>query len=79
MSGEVENGQLVTIVPLAMSPVVGSVVLCCITKFAPELGLMKRYYLHKVSAITEGRYQISNSKGVETGWVTLKDIFGVVQ
>jgi hypothetical protein len=34
-------------------------------------------YLHLVSAIKNGRFQISNNKGHVNGWVGLDNIYGI--
>lgn len=36
------------------------------------------YYTHKIKAIKDSRYQISNNKGRINGWIGRKQIFGKV-
>ena len=36
------------------------------------------YYTHKISAIKENQYQISNNRGFVNGWITRDKIFGKV-
>lgn len=69
MSGKIESGQLVTVVPMDREPVVGDIVLC-------KVG--GREYLHLVTAARHGQYQISNNKGFINGWVTASKIYGRV-
>lgn len=66
MKGRVESGQLVTAAP-AGEIAVGDVVLCRVRG---------KEYLHLVSAIRDGRYQISNNRGHINGWVGRDAIFG---
>lgn len=75
MTGLVNDGDECRVIPMDDVTVlrVGSVVLCRVNA---------HHYLHKVTAIKpEGKaysYQISNNKGRINGWISLKDIFGVV-
>lgn len=72
MAGRVEDGELVTVLPLSPSDVlrVGDVVLCKVRG---------RQYLHLIKA-TRGknppRYQIGNNRGGINGWVGRSAIFG---
>lgn len=60
MSGKIENGQLVTVTPLAQHVLkIGDIVLCKVN------GVQ---YLHLVKAISGGRVQIGNNKGRINGW-----------
>ena len=69
MSGKIESGQLVTIVPLAdRVPRVGDIVLCKVNG---------AQYLHLVKAISGERFQIGNNRGRINGWTSRKNIFGV--
>lgn len=36
------------------------------------------YYLHKITAVKNGRYQISNNHGHVNGWVGIENVFGKV-
>lgn len=69
MSGRIESGQLVTVVPSAgrLPPLVGDIVLC--TVFGSQ-------YLHLVKAVDGDRYQIGNNKGRINGWT--RRIHGLV-
>jgi len=69
MSGRIESGQRVTVVPLAeRMPRVGDIVLCKVNG---------TQYLHLVKAISGERYQIGNSRGRINGWTSLQNIFGI--
>jgi len=69
MTGRVEDGQLVTVVPL--SPLddlkVGDVVLCKVRG---------NQYLHLVKAVDGDRVLIGNNRGGTNGWTPRKQIFG---
>lgn len=66
MSGKIESGQLCTISPVDQSSlVVGDIVLCKVNG---------THYLHLISAIMDGRFQISNNKNRVNGWT--KAIYG---
>jgi hypothetical protein len=68
MSGRIESGQLVTVVPVdAALLAVGDIVLCKVRG---------NQYLHLVSAIRGHRYQISNNRGYVNGWIGAHAIFG---
>lgn len=70
MTGKVNSGQLVTVIPPPETIEVGSVVLCKV---------QGKQYLHLVSAVgQDGRYQISNNKGHVNGWCTKANVFGLV-
>lgn len=69
MTGKVDDGDLVTIVPLNESIELdkGDVVLCRVKG---------NDYLHLIKAISDGRYLIGNNRGGINGWVTRNSIFG---
>ncbi len=70
MTGRVNDGQLVTVAPLAETRlVVGDIVLC-------KIGGSQ--YLHLVKAVQGERYQIGNNRGGVNGWVTRRQIYGVL-
>ncbi len=58
MSGIIESGQLVTVVP-HKEYAVGDAVLCRVSG---------NWYLHLIKAIKDGRYQIGNNRGGINGW-----------
>ena len=69
MQGRVEPRDIVTIEPVTDHTKLeeGDVVLC-------KVG--KSQYLHLVTAVAGGRFQISNNKGHVNGWVGANGIFG---
>lgn len=68
MTGKVDDGDLVTVQPVAPESLeVGDVVLCKVHG---------TYYLHLITAKDGQRFQISNNKGNVNGWT--KTIFGKV-
>lgn len=68
MTGKVDDGDLVTVQPVAPEALeVGDVVLCKVHG---------TYYLHLITAKDGQRWQISNNKGHVNGWT--KTIFGKV-
>src|SRR5437868_2754701 len=67
MTGIVDNGDLVTIVPLDSDPRRGDVVLCVVGK-AP--------FLHLVVGTRDGKYLIGNNRGKINGWVDRSNIHG---
>jgi phage repressor protein C with HTH and peptisase S24 domain len=71
MQPRIENGQLVTVVPIGTQTIkLGDIVLCKVDG---------KQWLHLVSAIgSDGRYQISNNKGHVNGWCMPQNVFGVV-
>ena len=70
MSGRIENGQLVTVVPLGdRRPVIGDIVLCKVN------GMQ---YLHLIKAVSGERFQIGNNRGRINGWTSRRNIFGIV-
>ena len=70
MTGRIESGQLVTVLPSANGFSVGDAVLCKVSG---------NQYLHLVLAVgSDGRYQIGNNKGGINGWCTADSVYGVV-
>lgn len=69
MTGKIESGQLVTVIPFNGQVWAGQIVLCRVAG---------SQYLHLVTAIGEDSVQISNNKGRVNGWTKLKNIYGVV-
>ena len=76
MTGKINNGQLVTVVPIVplLSEIdVGVIVLCKVNH---------SQYLHLVKNIdtktTTLRYLIGNNKGGINGWITARGIYGRV-
>ena len=72
MKGRVEDGQLVTVLPVFSSTTlsVGDVVLCKVRG---------RQYLHLIKAVrgkNPPRYQIGNNRGGVNGWIGRSSIFG---
>jgi len=69
MSGKIESGQLVTVVPLGDATLrIGDIVLCRVNG---------AQYLHLVKAISGERFQIGNNRGRINGWTSRRNIFGV--
>jgi len=69
MSGKIESGQLVTVVPLLdREPRIGEIVLCKVNG---------TQYLHLVKAISGDRFQIGNNRGRINGWTSRRNIFGI--
>jgi hypothetical protein len=70
MSGKIESGQLVTVVPLGdRRPAIGDIVLCRVNG---------THYLHLVKAVSGERFQIGNNRGRINGWTSRRNIFGIV-
>lgn len=72
MSGKIESGQLVTVVPVTRDTVLecGDIVLCRVKN---------AQYLHIIKTITPGGgHLIGNNKGRTNGYITREDIFGVL-
>lgn len=68
MTGKIASGDLVTVSPLGdRRPVKGDIVLCRVEG---------SQYLHLVTAVRNGRYQISNNHGHVNGWTG--HIYGIV-
>ena len=71
MTGKIESGQLVTLVPVGSDALaVGDIVLCKVN------GVQ---YLHLIKAISGDRVQIGNNKGRINGWTSRRNVFGVVR
>jgi hypothetical protein len=69
MSGKIESGQLVTVVPLHdRVPRAGDIVLCKVNG---------TQYLHLVKAVSGERFQIGNNRGRINGWTSRRNIFGI--
>ena len=69
MSGKIESGQLVRVVPLHdRAPRVGDIVLCKVNG---------AQYLHLVKAVSGERFQIGNNRGRINGWTSRRNIFGI--
>ncbi len=69
MTGKIESGQLVTVVPLGTrTPRIGDIVLCKVNG---------TQYLHLVKAVSGERFQIGNNRGRINGWTSLRNIFGI--
>ena len=70
MTGKIESGELVTVMPVPAEEIgVGDIVLCTV---------QGSDYLHLVKAIQGGRYQIGNNRGRINGWTNLSKIYGKV-
>jgi len=69
MSGRIESGQLVTVVPATGSVMVGDIVLC-------KVG--GQQLLHLVTKVVVDMYEISNNHGKVNGLIPRRNIFGKV-
>jgi len=69
MKGKIESGDLVTIAPVTGLLVEGDIVLVTVGC---------KDYVHLITAVTGGRFQIGNNKGRVNGWVGPGSIHGVV-
>jgi len=69
MRGKVDNGDLVTVEPLAESQSIktGDIVLCKVRGSE---------YLHLVKSVVQERYLIGNNRGGTNGWIGRSRIFG---
>lgn len=67
MTGKIESGQLCTVSPDLTNLIVGDIVLCKVNG---------SQYIHLISSIKDGKFQVSNNKGRINGWIELKSIFG---
>jgi len=68
MKGKVNDGELVTITPVAPTTLnVGDIVL---------VRVKGNDYLHLIKAIDGSRFQIGNNRGGVNGWVGPNAIFG---
>lgn len=71
MTPILKSGQPVFVEHLTEDTILekGDIVLCKVNG---------HYYLHKISSIRNGRFQISNNHGHVNGWVGRSQIFGKV-
>lgn len=69
MQPKINSGDLVTVSPDMSSLNVGDIVLCKVKG---------SYYVHLISAVRDGQFQISNNHGHVNGWITTNSIFGKV-
>lgn len=70
MTPRIRSGQLCTVAPVNPTEIKkGDVVLCKVRGSE---------YLHLVSAVQDGRFQISNNHGHVNGWITGKNIHGIL-
>ncbi len=69
MTGKISSGQLCTVEPLDREPQKGDIVLCKVRS---------AQYLHLVTGVKPGQYQISNNYGHVNGWTPRKNIFGIL-
>ena len=86
MEGKISSGQLVTVEPLKFTlvtdDILGSVLETKVLDTLIEVDdivlckVKGKQYLHLVSAMRKGQYQISNNKGFVNGWITVDSIFG---
>lgn len=69
MKPRIKSGDLVVIEPVSDEAIIktSDVVLCKVKG---------RYYLHLVSAVRDGQFQISNNHGFVNGWISRTAIFG---
>lgn len=67
MTGLIESGQLVTVIPIKDKLKPGDIVLCDV--FGSQ-------FLHVIKAMREGEYQIANAKGHVNGWIGRHHIYG---
>lgn len=68
MTGRINSGNLVTVVPVSGDINKNDIVLCKVKG---------SQYLHIVKALDGNRYQIGNNKGRINGWITMNSIFGI--
>lgn len=69
MTPKIKSGDLCTVLPVHREIIKGDIVLCKVRN---------AQYLHLVTAIRGDQYQISNNQGHVNGWITLKNIFGIL-
>jgi SOS-response transcriptional repressor LexA len=69
MTGHVNDGDLVRVVPMDRDPQVGDIVLCRVNG---------RQHLHFVAAIRGNQYRIENARKHVNGWCSRAQIFGRV-
>lgn len=72
MTPKIKSGQVVHVAPIGQDDGldVGDIVLCKV--HGAE-------YLHLISAIRGGQYQISNNHGHVNGWIARKNIYGIMK
>ena len=72
MTGLVNDGDLVRIIPYDQSrhKLVKDLVVLCKVK--------KSHYLHKISAVKPNQVQISNNHGHVNGWISLNNVYGIL-
>jgi phage repressor protein C with HTH and peptisase S24 domain len=68
MTGKINSGDLCTITPVNREVEKSDIVLCRVGR---------AQYLHLVTAVKNGRYQISNNKGHVNGWISRDNIYGI--
>ena len=68
MTGRIESGNLVKVVPVDRQLEKGDIVLCKVNG---------RQYLHLIKAISGDRIQISNNHGHINGWTSVSQIYGI--
>lgn len=66
MKGRVESGQLCRVIP-AKNVQKGDIVLCKVKGHE---------YLHLVTNVKNGQFQIGNTKGRTNGWISAEFIYG---
>lgn len=66
-----KSGQVCEVTPVTDETCLekGDIVFCKVNGF---------FYLHKITALKKEQYQISNNHGHVNGWVTRKNIYGLV-
>jgi hypothetical protein len=70
MTGKVNDGQLCTVAPIGERELaIGDIVLCRVNG---------SQYLHLVKALQGERFQIGNNRGGINGWITRRQIFGIL-
>ena len=70
MVGKISSGQLCTVEPYGDQNLkVGDIVLCSVNG---------NQYLHLITAMRRGQYQIGNNRGGINGWITSAKIYGVL-
>ena len=71
MVGKIARGQLCTVAPLGVDAAlaVDDIVLCRVKG---------NQFLHLVKAIQGERFQIGNNRGGINGWITRRQIFGLL-
>jgi len=68
MEGKISSGQLVTVEPIRVTPIVGDIVLCKVKG---------KHYLHLIKAISsDNQFQIGNNFGRINGWISSGAIYG---